>query len=378
MGLAGSAWGQFGSEPIPATTPSAALPQTTGVQLRALQAVLDSRERQQDWHVAAQQAVAMLENDALKAQLTQRLSGLAPRIAKALVAQPQDDALVDIDVYREAGGEGKEAMVSVTFQGMEEQIGGDYYGSVLAGEPAAPQAQDVPQGLVYDPRASSSIVFFMGTKGLQAGNIPHDKMKQSILAAINHQHDLTLHEEQLAYEQEQARQEAAAREQQAAAAAGLESSGPAQQQVIPDYPNTDTGYDDGYYYPGIGVPIVIVPNGIENTPEARQRERRREEALERQTNEQRRARHAEQPAANDSSPFSAGVAIPPGSQGIVNRQGGGGVFEPAGQAGTVNPPGQAGMRTGAGQGNTQRQAPAPPPARQAPPAQGAARGGGRK
>ena len=68
------------------------------IRLRSLQAVLDAREKRQDWHDAAQQAEAPIQVDALKQQLVQRLSGLAPRVAKALAAHPQDEALVSVTV----------------------------------------------------------------------------------------------------------------------------------------------------------------------------------------------------------------------------------------------------------------------------------------
>jgi len=43
------------------------------VQFRALPAVLDARERRQDWHEAAQQAEAKIKNQPLRDQLTERL-----------------------------------------------------------------------------------------------------------------------------------------------------------------------------------------------------------------------------------------------------------------------------------------------------------------
>jgi hypothetical protein len=342
--------------PPVAPAPSTSQPATNlgNIRLRALQAVLDARERRTNWHDAAEQAEALVQGDALKAQLTQRLSGLAPRVAKMLTGHPESEALVDVDVYKESAGEGKQALVAVTFEGLDTDIGQDYFAGLLADEVKPPEAEGIPQGLVYDPAASSHLVFFLGKTGLEAGDIPQTKMKQSILAAINHQHELTVEEEQHAFEQQQLQQQnlqqqAAAQQQQLDQAQQAAANG--------QYPNNNyNNYDDGYYYPGIGVPIVILPNGFANTPEWRHRERAREEALEK--------RHARQiPQATPNNPFEtlprpAGVENPPGRAGVTI---------PPGRAGVEIPPGSAGVRTGAGQGNVQRQAPAPPPAgRQAP------------
>jgi hypothetical protein len=343
--------------PAPSTSQPAA--DLGNIRLRALQGVLDARERRMNWHDAAEQAEAPVQGDALKAQLTQRLSGLAPRVAKMLVGHPESEALVDVDVYKEAAGEGKQALVAVTFEGLETDIGQDYFAGLLTDVVKPPEAEGIPQGLVYDPAASSHLVFFMGKTGLEAGDIPQAKMKQSILAAMNHQRELTAQQDQHAFEQQQLQQQnlqqqAAAQQQQLDQAQQAAASG---QQVIPEYPNDNyNNYDDGYYYPGLGVPIVILPNGYTNTPEWRNRERAREEAL-----EKRYARQAPQATPNNTSerlPRPAGVEIPPGQAGVTN---------PPGRAGVEIPPGSAGIRSGAGQGNVQRQAPAPPPAgRQAP------------
>ena len=346
-----------------ASTPSGA--SLDAIRLRALQAVLDARERRQDWHDAAQQAGDPIRVDALKSQLIQRLSGLAPRVAKELAARPQDDALVSVSVFKEAGGEGKQALLAVTFEGMGSDIGSDYFANVLAGQSKPPQAEGIPEGLVPDPAASSYLVFFLGKNGLLAGDIPQAKMRQSVVSAINHQRELAQRQDQVAQQQQQ--KEARDRQSldQAQQSAAQQPAQDTQQQVISEYPYGIGGaanYDDGYYYPGVGVPIVILPNGNVNSPEWRSRERRREEALERAHGSHGAAAAN---SANNGQPFTpspAGVNIPPGSQGVAIPPASAGVRQPAGSAGVREPAGEAGVRTGqGGQGRVQEQTPAPPP-----------------
>jgi hypothetical protein len=350
------------------------------IHLRSLQSVLDAREKRQDWHDAAQQAETPLNENALKEQLTQRLSGLAPRVAKELAAHPQDDALVSVDVFKEAGPDGKQAMVSVTFEGLGSNIGSDYFSNVLAGQSKPPEAEGVPAGLIPDQAASSYLIFFLGNRGLQAGDIPQPKMRQSVIAAINHQRDAAAHQDQVAVERDKAAQQQANLQQQASGQAQLAANQQAanqQQQIIPEYPYgvggaAPNGYDDGYYYPGIGVPIVITPNGFANTPEWRARERHREEALEktfRSHNEVNRTASGNgqpvQPPAEGTNvpPGSTGAVSPrPGSVGTVTPPGSTGVRTPDGREGVRQPAAQTGAPSSAGQGKVERQAPAPAPA----------------
>jgi hypothetical protein len=347
------------------------------IHLRSIPAVLDARERRQDWHDAAQQAEAPLQDPVLKDQLTQRLSGLAPRVAKELAAHPQDDALVSIDVFRDPGADGKQAMVSVTFEGLGINIGSDYFANVLAGQSKPPQAEGIPANLVPDPAASSYLVFFLGNRGLQAGDIPQPKMRQSLIAAINKQREAAAHQDQIAQEQAKLQQQQANLQQQANDQAQLAANQQAanqQQQIIPEYPygigGAANGYNDGYYYPGMGVPIVITPNGYANTPEWRAREKAREEALEktyRSRNEVNRTasgngQPVQPPAEGTQVPAgSIGVREAPGSVGTRQPAAQNGVRQPASGAGTRQPAGEAGTRSPAGQGTSGHQAPAPAP-----------------
>lgn len=357
------------------TTPPAAAPPVAAaaggnldmIHLRSLQAVLDARGRRQDWHDAAQQAEAPVQVPALKEQLTQRLSGLAPRVAKELAAHPQDDALVSVDVFKQPGGDGKQAMVAVTFEGLGTHLSSDYFANVLAGQSKPPEAEGVPAGLVPDPEASSYLVFFLGNRGLQAGDIPQPKMRQSVIAALNHQREAAAHQDQLAQEQAKARQQQANLQQQADEQAQLAANQQAanqQQQIIPEYPYgvggaAPNGYDDGYYYPGVGVPIVITPNGYANTPEWRAHEKAREQALEKKyANNQSLNGNA---AANGQSAQTPaeGVTTPPGSLGVKQPAGSAGVREPAGSAGVQQPAASTGTPSIAGQHAKEGQAPAP-------------------
>lgn len=369
------------------TTPPASVPPpaaTVGgnldtLHLRSLQAVLDVRERRQDWHDAAQQAETPIQEPALKEQLTQRLSGLAPHVAKELAAHPQDDALVSVDVFKQPGGDGKEAMVSVTFEGLGANLSGDYFANVLAGQSKPPEAEGVPANLVPDPEASSYLVFFLGNRGLQAGDILQPKMRESVIAAINHQRQVAAHQDQVAQEQVKAQQQQANLQQQAdqaQLAAAQQSAN--QQQIIPEYPygiggavpGGPNGYDDGYYYPGVGVPIVITPNGYANTPEWRAHEKRREQALEKIY-----ANHngVNNQAGGVNTPAgSQGVQVPAARAGTQQPAAASGVREPAAGAGVRQPAGTTGTPTNAGQHPAGGQAPAPAAH------EGAATGGGAK
>ena len=350
--LAGSVCAQ--NAPTTPTPPAANL---DTLHLRSLQAVLDAREKRQDWHDAAQQAETPLQVPALKDQLTQRLSGLAPRVAKELAAHPQDDALVSVDVFKEPGGEGKQAMVSVTFEGLGTDISSDYFANVLAGQSKPPEAEGVPAGLVPDPEASSYLVFFLGNRGLQAGDIPQPKMRQSVIAAMNHQREAAAHQDQVAQEQLKAQQQQANLQQQADAQAQLAANQQAanqqqQQQIIPEYPYgiggaAPNGYDDGYYYPGMGVPIVITPNGYANTPEWRADEKAREEALEKTYRSRNEVNRTASGNGQPVQPPPEGVNVPAGSSGVQ---------QPAGQAGTRQPAGASGVRQPASSAGTRQPA----------------------
>lgn len=328
------------------------------IHLRSLQAVLDARERRQDWHDAAQQAIASIQVDALKEQLTQRLSGLAPRVAKELAAHPQDDALVSVDVFKQPGGDGKQAMVSVTFEGLGANIGSDYFANVLAGQSKPPQAEGVPAGLVPDPEASSYLIFFMGNRGLQAGDIPQPKMRQSLIVAMNHQREAAAHQDQLAQEQLKAQQQQANLQQtgeQAQLAAAQQQANNQQQQIIPEYPYgiggaAPNGYDDGYYYPGIGVPIVITPNGYSNTPEWRAREKAREQALEKTYASRNEVNRTASGNGQPVQPPAEGTQIPPASVGVREAPTQGNTRQPAGTSNNIREPASS---------STVRQAPAP-------------------
>jgi hypothetical protein len=349
------------------------------LHLRSLQAVLDARDRRQDWHDAAQQAEASLQVPAMKDQLTQRLSGLAPRVAKELAAHPQDDALVSVDVFKDPGADGKQAMVSVTFEGLGSSIGSDYFFNVLAGQSKPPQAEGVPANLVPDPEASSYLVFFLGNHSLQAGDIPQVKMRQSVLAAINHLHQVAAHQDQLAIEEEKAREQQANLQQQATEQAQVaanqqianQQGANQQQQVIPEYPYgvggaAPNGYEDGYYYPGMGVPIVITPDGYANTPQWRDHEKSREQALEKTyagrnpgSGNSGQARTTTPPEGVSVPPGSVGVRQPAGAIGVRQPPAQGGVREPAASAGARQPAAEGGTRSTAGQSGGEHPAPAP-------------------
>lgn len=351
----------LGAAPTTLPAAQAAASDTSSVRLRALQPVLDARERRQDWHQAADAAIQRVDSEPLRKELTQRLAGLAPRIAKALTAQPHDDALATVAVYREPGLEGKQAMVAVTFDGMGSEIDSEIFADILADLPNAPQAKGVADKLVLDPQASSYLVFFLDRDGLKASDLPHDKMKQSVMLAINRQHEEAAKSQVAAQRQADTAAQARAQQQstdlsaaqQAAAseAAGgpYAENGPTYPYVIPEVTN------DGYVYPGVGVPIVILPSGTvaqPNNPGNGQ-----------QANQKRRQFPG---PGQPGGPPAAGVNQPAGSAGVNQPAGSAGVRQPAGSAGTRQPAGQAGQQTP----SSAQQRPAPPPAqREAPPPQ---------
>jgi hypothetical protein len=271
-------------------------------------------------------------------------------------------------------------LVSVTFEGLGSNIGSDYFSNLLAGQSKPPQAEGVPAGLIPDPEASSYLVFFLGNRGLQAGDIPQPKMRQSLIAAINHQRDVAAQQDQVTVEREKAAEQQATLQQQATDQAQLAANQQAanqQQQIIPEYPYgvgaaAPNSYDDGYYYPGIGVPIIITPNGYANTPEWRARERHREEALEktyRSRNEVNRTASGKgqpvqpPPEGTNVPPGSTGASSPrPGPVGTPTPHGSTGVRTPDGREGARQPAAKSGAPSNAGQGKVERQAPAPAPA----------------
>src|SRR5437667_91666 len=125
-----------------------------------------------------------------------------------------------------------------------------------AGAPAPPQTEGTPTSLPRDTEASSYLIFFLDNRRLGAGDIPQSLMVKSILLAANRQ-------------QEKAR---------AGQVSGTAAPPPVQQPPIaeqamdarqgsayepgiaPLYPDVN----DGYYYPVIGVPIIILPGEDSN------------------------------------------------------------------------------------------------------------------
>ena len=281
--------------PSPTTIPS--VQNSDSLSLRALPAVLDARERRQDWHEAAQQAASRIQDPALLSQFDARISGLAPQIARALIARPQEEALVTVAVYRDE--QGRQAMVAVTFDGLSSQIGSDFLAGVVADAPASPQAEGIPKSLRLDSEATSYLLFFLGNRRLEAGDIPQTTLAKSILLLANRR-------------QEQSSQGIASStgagtapppasvQPQPQYDQAAQQAGAYQPAVIPEFPEVN----DGYYYPGMGVPIVILPETQIDTPQWRDQQRRREEQLERQY----RATHPTAPA-----PQTPGAAnVPPG------------------------------------------------------------------
>lgn len=367
IGLASAVMGSaLPASAAPTTLPAApaAVGDGGGVRLRALQPVLDARERRQDWQQAADAAVQRVDSAPLRKELTQRLTGLAAHLAKALSAQPHDDALVTVAVYREPGLEGKQAMVAVTFDGMGSDVSPNIFADVLADLPNPPKANEASGKLVLDPQATSYLVFFLDRDGLKASDVPHDKMKQSVMLAINRQHQEAARSEVAAQRQADTAFQARAQQQstdlsvaqQAAAseAAGGLSAGRSP-YVIPEIVN------DGYAYPGVGVPIVILPSGtvVQPNNQANGQQPRGTQDL----NQKRQPFPA--PGQPGGAP-AAGVNQPAGSAGVNQPAGSAGISQPAGSAGVRQPTGQAGQQSSS---STDRPAPPPPAQREAPPAQ---------
>ena len=250
---------------------------TSSLQFRSLQAVLDARERRQDWHKAAQQAADRIKDPQLRAQFNQRLAGLVPVVAKALIDQPQEDALVTVAVFRDMANAKQQAMVAVTFDGLGGQMGESFFANVIAGNPKPPESEGIPKNLALDTEATSYLVFFLGKGELLAGDIPHPVMGRSVVAMINKQRE---------------------GEQKGTGAVAAAANVPAQQPTTPpqgDLVNGDVNTvspsanyvngsaypmaNDGYNYPtGFGVPIVILP-GDSTSPDSLSAQRQRQAAL---------------------------------------------------------------------------------------------------
>jgi hypothetical protein len=319
----------------PATLPSSTTAEpgdvaaTTGtIQFRALPAVLDARERRQDWHQAAQHAADRIQDPALKSQFNQRLAGLVPMIAKALMAQPQEDALVTVAVYRDPAKPANHAMVAVTFDGLGGQIGQTFFADVIAGMPKVPDAEGVPKSLTLDTEATSYLVFFLGKNQLLAGDIPHPVMGRSVVAMINRQ------------------RETDRRGAGAVAVAPGAGSAPRQSPTAPpqdpSHPEIgslqpyggyiDTGayapVNDGYYYPSaVGVPIVILPGEFPSSPDYLARQRARQKELERHYQQ-----NADTPNGNHSNTAQSPNYNTPRSGNSVTPQSGNSVAPQSGNS----------------------------------------------
>ncbi|HEY8746598.1 MAG TPA: hypothetical protein VIM11_01395 [Tepidisphaeraceae bacterium] len=331
------------------------------LQLRQLPAVLDARERRQDWHEAAQQAAAKIQEPALRDQFNQRLAGLVPTVAKALIAQPQEDALVTVAVYRDASQGGKHAMVAVTFDGLGAGVGQTFFADVIAGLPKPPEAEGIPKSLTLDTEATSYMIFFMGKNQLLAGDIPHTVMGRSVVALSNKEKAagigggtavVTPTPAPAAPARSQAQQPDLAHPE-------VGDVQPFNQYGVPQGYQGYAPVNDGYYYPSVGVPIVILPNEYPSTPDYLNTQRQRQMEL-----EKRYQRNANTPGGNRSVTPQSGNNVTPQSGNYVTPQSGN----------TVTPQSGNGVNTGAGngvapgQGNsvtpqpTQRPPVTPPPA----------------
>ena len=299
------AFGQATAAPTSASAkalPSTgAVAQTPGLSLRSLPAVLDARERRQDWHAAAEQAGSRIQDPGLKSQFNQRMAGLVPAVAKLLIAHPQDYALVTVGVYRGNDAPDRQAMLAVTFEGLDTQLGSSFFADVVSGLPQAPSGEGLPAGLKLDTEATSYLVFFLGEKQLEAGDIPHTTFGKSIMLATNRaQKDADAQALATANvdrariaSQERAQAGAAQRNGQqptntnTGSATNGYNDGQAAGYVAQASPyGNGYGYNyplvnDGYYYPGIGVPIVILPGEAQTTPQIQQQQVEREKRLER-------------------------------------------------------------------------------------------------
>jgi hypothetical protein len=255
---------------------------TGALQLRTLPAVLDARERRQDWHQAAQQAAERIQDPALKEQLNRRLAGLVPIVAKALIAQPQEDALVTVAVYRDPRKPAKQAMVAVTFDGLGSQISQGFFADVIAGMPKLPEAEGIPKSLTLDTEATSYLVFFLGKNQILAGDIPHAVMGRSVVAMTNKQREA---------DRNGAGAVAVAPPNVVPPEPRRSLTPPQQDPQVGNGEAYGAGYynngaypsvNDGYYYPTtVGVPIVILPGENSATPDELARQRARQMQLER-------------------------------------------------------------------------------------------------
>ncbi|HET6250495.1 MAG TPA: hypothetical protein VFE47_22595 [Tepidisphaeraceae bacterium] len=181
----------FGADPI--VTPPAAPPANVNVAqpqaqepdrlivpLRTLNVVQNARERRTPWQQSADEAVARINDPAIKANVTQQLSALAPQVAKALMHEPGENGIVTIAVYKDRGT-GKEILAAVAFEGVGEGLNPSFYARVLANFPQVPGTDaKLAERLEYDPLASSFLCMFVNRGDLKADDITDAEMKKSL------------------------------------------------------------------------------------------------------------------------------------------------------------------------------------------------------
>src|SRR5579884_1909038 len=124
--------------------------------LRLMPAVLDARNRHENWHDAAKAAADRIPLPALRQQFAHQLSALVPHVARELVRRPTEVAFVTAAVYhQQAGDDAKPVLVAVTFEGLSRSLRTDFLAAVAADFPDPPTANGLPAKLALDHDATS-------------------------------------------------------------------------------------------------------------------------------------------------------------------------------------------------------------------------------
>ena len=171
-----SVLGDPASPPVPAIDR-----QPDGVQLETLAAVQDVRSGTRAGARPCSTPRRRLKTRRLRGQLGERLTRLAPQVAKSLMSAPGESAVVTVAVYR-AADSGAQESAAAAFEGREGELDPGFFRAVLADLPGPHQG--VGQALALDRQSSSYLIFFLDNGDLKAGVVPHDRMKESLGDAL--------------------------------------------------------------------------------------------------------------------------------------------------------------------------------------------------
>ncbi len=241
------------------------------VQLRAIRAVQEARDRATKWEEAASEAVAKVPDKELKDQVQKRLNALTPDVAKDLLTTPGEVGVVTIATYKESKA-GEPALVSVAYEGLGDHLNGSFFPRVVSDMPQLMRGEkkDTDQPLVLDIPASGYLIYELEKGDLKAAFVAQATMKQSLGAAVQQSRAKTAQIENaearrdITEAQRNAADQAvpaAATQQPALAPDQSAAQPPADATPNPNYygSNGYIGADGGYYNTYGWAPYVVIP-----------------------------------------------------------------------------------------------------------------------